>query len=209
LRTAICHHPAPWHTRPHPLGVEIGANRIAGFALKEDQFDGLYIGRQKGNYLIYAGKVDHGFDNALAKDLQARLKPLIRKTQPYAKKNAHRGVWVEPSLLAEIEYRAKPAAGEAIRSSKASRRTCDGDDAFDRWWDRGQHIDHTRQLQRSDQATAAEQRSKAHRGERGRPAGRPGQQLGGPKTGRLARDLGFSREPVHISGIRSGPKGFQ
>jgi len=27
-------------------------------------------------------KVDHGFDTASAKDLQARLKPLIRKTQP-------------------------------------------------------------------------------------------------------------------------------
>jgi bifunctional non-homologous end joining protein LigD len=40
-----------------------------------------------------------------------RLKPLIRKTQPYAKKIAHRGTWVEPSLLAEIEYRAKSAEG--------------------------------------------------------------------------------------------------
>jgi bifunctional non-homologous end joining protein LigD len=85
---------------------------IAGFALKENRFDGLYIGRQKGKELIYAGKVDHGFDNASAKDLQARLKPLIRKTQPYAKKIAHRGVWVEPSLLAEVEYRAKSAAGK-------------------------------------------------------------------------------------------------
>ncbi len=85
---------------------------IAGFALKENRFDGLYIGRQKGNELIYAGKVDHGFDNASAKDLQARLKPLIRKTQPYAKKIAHWGVWVEPSLLAEIEYRAKSAVGK-------------------------------------------------------------------------------------------------
>jgi bifunctional non-homologous end joining protein LigD len=62
--------------------------------------------------LIYAGKVDHGFDSALAKDLQARLKPLIRETQPYAKKIAHRGIWVEPSLLAEIEYRAKSAEGK-------------------------------------------------------------------------------------------------
>jgi bifunctional non-homologous end joining protein LigD len=59
--------------------------------------------------LIYAGKVDHGFDKSSAKDLQARLKPLIRKTQPYAKKIAHRGVWAEPSLLAEIEYRASAA----------------------------------------------------------------------------------------------------
>jgi bifunctional non-homologous end joining protein LigD len=63
---------------------------IAGFALKENRFDGLYIGRQEGDKLIYAGKVDHGFDDASARDLQERLKPLIRKTQPYAKKIAHR-----------------------------------------------------------------------------------------------------------------------
>ena len=80
--------------------------------MKDDQFDGIYMGRQKGNSLVYAGKVDHGFDRVSAKDLQARLKPLIRKTRPYAKKIAHRGIWVEPSLLAEIEYRAKSAEGK-------------------------------------------------------------------------------------------------
>ena len=85
---------------------------IAGFAIKGNQFDGIYVGRQKGNSLVYAGKVDHGFDKASAKNLQARLKPLIRNTQPYAKKIAHRGIWVEPSLLAEIEYRAKSAEGK-------------------------------------------------------------------------------------------------
>jgi bifunctional non-homologous end joining protein LigD len=85
---------------------------IAGFAIKGNQFDGIYVGRQKGNSLVYAGKVDHGFDKVSAKNLQARLKPLIRKTQPYAKKIAHPGIWVEPSLLAEIEYRAKSAEGK-------------------------------------------------------------------------------------------------
>jgi len=85
---------------------------IAGFALDGGKFDGIYVGRRKGKDLIYAGKVDHGFDTASAKDLQVRLKPLIRKTQPYAKKIAHRGIWVEPSLLAEIEYRAKSAEGK-------------------------------------------------------------------------------------------------
>jgi bifunctional non-homologous end joining protein LigD len=85
---------------------------IAGFALDGNKFDGIYLGRQKGKDLVYAGKVDHGFDTASAKDLQARLKPLIRKTQPYAQKIAHRGIWVEPSLLAEIEYRAKSAEGK-------------------------------------------------------------------------------------------------
>jgi ATP-dependent DNA ligase len=48
---------------------------------------------------------------ATAKDLQTRLKPLIRKTQPYTKGITHRGIWVEPKLRAEIEYRPKSAEG--------------------------------------------------------------------------------------------------
>ncbi|HTF76945.1 MAG TPA: DNA ligase, partial [Bradyrhizobium sp.] len=85
---------------------------ISGFALDGRKWDGIYLGRRKGKELVYAGKVDHGFDSASAKDLQARLKPLIRETQPYAKKIAHRGIWVEPLLMAEIEYRAKSAEGK-------------------------------------------------------------------------------------------------
>jgi bifunctional non-homologous end joining protein LigD len=85
---------------------------IAGFALDGKKFDGLYLARHKGDELVYAGKVDHGFDTASAKDLQARLAPLIRKTQPFSRRIAHRGIWVEPSLLAEIEYRAKSAEGK-------------------------------------------------------------------------------------------------
>ena len=85
---------------------------IAGFALDGTKWDGLYLGRRKGDELVYAGKVDHGFDKDSAKELQARLKPLIRKSQPYGKRIAHRGIWVEPSLLAEIEYRAKSAEGK-------------------------------------------------------------------------------------------------
>jgi bifunctional non-homologous end joining protein LigD len=85
---------------------------IAGFALKQNKFDGVFVGRLNGNDLVYAGKVDHGFDAVSAKELHARLKPLIRQTQPYVKRIAHKGVWVEPSLLAEIEYRAKSVEGK-------------------------------------------------------------------------------------------------
>jgi hypothetical protein len=42
---------------------------IAGFALKDSIFDGLYIGRLQGNNLIYAGKIDHGFDKVSTKRL--------------------------------------------------------------------------------------------------------------------------------------------
>nr|WP_249142007.1 non-homologous end-joining DNA ligase [Bradyrhizobium diazoefficiens] len=85
---------------------------IAGFALDEGKWDGIYLGRRKGDDLVYAGKVDHGFNKVSADDLQKRLRPLIRKTQPYAKRIAHKGIWVEPKLLAEVEYRAKSAEGK-------------------------------------------------------------------------------------------------
>jgi bifunctional non-homologous end joining protein LigD len=85
---------------------------IAGFALDGNKWDGIYLGRRKGRDLIYAGKVDHGFDAEGATELRARLTPLIRKTQPYSMRIAHRGIWVEPELLAEIEYRAKSEQGK-------------------------------------------------------------------------------------------------
>ena len=61
---------------------------------------------------VWRAKSTTAFNTASVKDLQARLKPLVRKTQPYSKRIAHRGIWVEPSLLAEIEYRAKSAEGK-------------------------------------------------------------------------------------------------
>jgi bifunctional non-homologous end joining protein LigD len=85
---------------------------IAGFALDGSKWDGLYVGGRKGDDLVYAGKVDHGFDKLSAADLRKRLEPLVRKTQAFAKRIAHKGIWVEPKLLAEIEYRAKSAEGK-------------------------------------------------------------------------------------------------
>jgi bifunctional non-homologous end joining protein LigD len=61
--------------------------RIAGFALDGNKWDGIYVGREKAGKLVYAGKVDHGFTPQSEKELRAKLKPLIRKTQPYAKKS--------------------------------------------------------------------------------------------------------------------------
>jgi bifunctional non-homologous end joining protein LigD len=89
-----------------------GTLTIARFAL-----DGTKVGRAlcrpaQGNELVYTGEVDHGFDKVSAADLRKRLEPLVRKTQAFAKRVAHKGIWVEPKLLAEIEYRAKSAEGK-------------------------------------------------------------------------------------------------
>lgn len=85
---------------------------IAGFALDDGKWDGMYLARKRGSDFIYAGKVDHGFDEASTAELRRRLKPLVRKNQPYAKRIGHKGIWVEPKLSAEIEYRAKSAEGK-------------------------------------------------------------------------------------------------
>jgi bifunctional non-homologous end joining protein LigD len=45
---------------------------IAGFALKANKFDGIYLGRRRGKDLVYAGKVDHGFDQSSTAELQTR-----------------------------------------------------------------------------------------------------------------------------------------
>jgi bifunctional non-homologous end joining protein LigD len=84
--------------------------------MKANRFDRIYIGRRRGDELIYAGKVDHGFTPDDGIELQDRLKPLIRKSQPYKKRIAHKDVWVEPTVLAEIEYRAKSAEGQTAAS---------------------------------------------------------------------------------------------
>jgi ATP dependent DNA ligase-like protein len=75
---------------------------IAGFALDGTKWDGLYVGRRKGDDLVYAGKVDHGFDKVSAADLKRRLTPLVRKTQAFSKRIAHKGIWVEPKLLTPV-----------------------------------------------------------------------------------------------------------
>jgi bifunctional non-homologous end joining protein LigD len=54
---------------------------IAGFALDGNEWGGIYVDRRVGDELVYAGKVDHGFDNASAADLRKRLTPLIRHTR--------------------------------------------------------------------------------------------------------------------------------
>jgi hypothetical protein len=67
----------------------------------------------KGDDLVYAGKLDHGFDKVPAANLRNRLEPLVRKTQAFAQLVAHKGIGVQLKLPAEIEYRAKSVEGRS------------------------------------------------------------------------------------------------
>jgi bifunctional non-homologous end joining protein LigD len=99
---------------------------IAGFALDGSKWDGLYLGRRKGEDLIYAGKVDHGFDKDIAKDLQMRLKPLIRKTQTVSASRIAASGSSRRYLPRSSTGRSPPRARCDTRCLRGCGRICDG-----------------------------------------------------------------------------------
>ncbi len=87
---------------------------IAGYTLgqgrRSGRFGSLVLGHWQGEELIYAGNVGTGFTDDEIDRLLAKLKPLERKSSPFrevpkmpkVRKDAVR--WVEPRLVAEVEF---------------------------------------------------------------------------------------------------------
>jgi bifunctional non-homologous end joining protein LigD len=70
----------------------------------------LYLGRWEGDQLIYAGKAQTGFKQRMLYELRERLDPYIRTTTPLSiPVKKPKATWVEPAVLAEIEYSALTA----------------------------------------------------------------------------------------------------
>lgn len=69
-------------------------------------FGALLVGVYEGEKLVYAGHVGTGFDNELLRDLMQRLKPLERKTTPFAvrPKTNQPAHWVAPELVCEVAF---------------------------------------------------------------------------------------------------------
>jgi bifunctional non-homologous end joining protein LigD len=89
---------------------------IAGYiasSVARQSVGALVLGEHAGGRLIPVGHVGSGFTAEIAQDLWRRLDPLRRKTPVFKDPNAEgKGVvWVEPRLVAEIEYRGRSSAG--------------------------------------------------------------------------------------------------
>jgi len=61
-----------------------------------------------------------GFDKVSAADLRERLQPLVRKTQAFAKRIAHKGIWPRFSTA-----RNRLTERSGTRSSRVCGRICD------------------------------------------------------------------------------------
>lgn len=67
----------------------------------------LYLGRWEGDRLLYAGKAQTGFQRRMLYELREQLDPYIRPGSPLSVPiKKPKATWVEPALLAEIEFSA-------------------------------------------------------------------------------------------------------
>lgn len=77
-------------------------------------FASLLVGEFKAEELVYRGRVGTGFDQETLESLAAAMKPLERKTPPFAalpgdaKRDA---VWLTPKLVAEVAYTERTSSG--------------------------------------------------------------------------------------------------
>jgi bifunctional non-homologous end joining protein LigD len=89
----------------------------------------LIVGVYEGDSLVYAGHVGTGFTDQTLRALTRRLEPLRRTTSPFGisvpLEHARYAVWVEPSVVVEVEFgqwttsgRLRAAAYLGVRDDK-------------------------------------------------------------------------------------------
>jgi bifunctional non-homologous end joining protein LigD len=78
----------------------------------------LYLGKREGNDLVYMGKVGTGWSRLVSshirKQLDTVVSPKSKLTKPIRKPKA---TWVEPSFMAEVEFRDVTSDGLLRQSS--------------------------------------------------------------------------------------------
>jgi bifunctional non-homologous end joining protein LigD len=86
------------------------AGYTKGTGRRASSFGSLVLAHYRGNELVYAGNVGTGFDSREIDELLEKLRPLRRGTSPFREPpkmprvRKSDVVWVEPRLVAEVEF---------------------------------------------------------------------------------------------------------
>lgn len=98
------------HTRRQELVI---GGWLPGEGRRAESIGALLMGRFVDGKLVYAGRVGTGFTEQTLTDLTRRLAPLKRPSSPFAPgpKLPREASYVEPSLVAEVEFREWTSEG--------------------------------------------------------------------------------------------------
>lgn len=93
----------------------------------------LLLAARKGDELVYVGSVGTGFKDSDAWKLRAQMDRIQRKTPPIKYAGGRRNViWLQPKLVAEIEYRAWTDDGKLRHASyKGLRSAADNAEVYE------------------------------------------------------------------------------
>jgi bifunctional non-homologous end joining protein LigD len=98
--------------------VQQGKFPVIGFVKDPSGVAALYLGKREGNDLVYMGKVGTGWSRTMSSQIRKQLdtvvSPKSKLTKPIRKPKA---TWVEPSFMAEVEFRDITSDGLLRQSS--------------------------------------------------------------------------------------------
>jgi bifunctional non-homologous end joining protein LigD len=98
--------------------VQKGKFPVIGFVKDPTGVAALYLGKREGKELVYMGKVGTGWSRTISSQIRKQLdtvvSPKSKLTKPIKKPKA---TWVEPSFVAEVEFRDITSEGLLRQSS--------------------------------------------------------------------------------------------
>jgi bifunctional non-homologous end joining protein LigD len=98
--------------------VQKGKFPVIGFVKDPSGVAALYLGKKEGNDLVYMGKVGTGWSRTVSSQIRKQLdtvvSPKSKLTKPIRKPKA---TWVEPTFVADVEYRDITSEGLLRASS--------------------------------------------------------------------------------------------
>ena len=125
------------HTQRQELVI---AGWLGGEGKRRERIGALLVGYHRDGQLVYAGRVGTGFSEATLEDLGERLQPLRSEKNPFdaPPKLPREAVFVEPRLIAEVEFRAWTEDGvmrapsfKGLRDDKPAGQVVREDALFD------------------------------------------------------------------------------